>query len=171
MKNISIYTGASGAGLPGPGGFAAVLMQPTGILEVSGHATAATRDRMKIAAAVEALNAVPEASEVRMYLSADYVVKAVNIGWITKWKARDWTKRDRTSVPNADLWQALLDAIARHITVSFRHLRPYARNVYGDHAQVLANEAATGRTTPLGPCTLGELRRSARNLNLRTIGF
>ena len=106
-----------------------------------------------------------------MYLSADYVGKAVNLGRITKWKSKNWRMRDRSQVPDADLWQALLDAIARHITVRFTHLRPHSRNPYGDHAQALANEGATGRTTPLGPCTLGALRRTARNLNFRTVCF
>lgn len=137
MKNIRIYAHGTGSGSPGSGGYAAVLLQPDGVFEIAGHVEETDSNRTKIIAVIEALRAAPDAGEVALYTDSKYIVNAVSAGWIEKWVARGWKKRDGVKVLNVDLWLALLDAVDRHPGLKFVWLRGRARNMYSDTLRLL----------------------------------
>jgi len=171
MKNVTIYTDGSCSGNPGPGGYAAVILQPEGLFELSGHIAHTTNNRAELLAVVEGLNAVPSESTIRLFSDSQYVVNALNKGWVRKWRNRGWRKTTDEGVQNVDLWLKLLEAIGRHKLVKFSHVRGHAGDVYNTHADDLARGAVRGDARPLRPCTLGSHRRIGRDSNFTSVRF
>ena len=124
---IDIYTDGSALGNPGPGGWAAIVMDGAATTHHSGGESRTTNNRMEITAAIKGLESVPEGESVRIHSDSQYVVNTMT---------RNWKRR-----ANTDLW-AMLDAeVARH-DVEWRWVRGHAGNPYNEQADRLAVEEA-----------------------------
>ena len=66
MKLVTIHTDGGCEPNPGPGGWAAVLEMGGHVRELSGGSPATTNNRMEMQAAIEALRALPEPSQVEI---------------------------------------------------------------------------------------------------------
>lgn len=127
-KPYIAYADGSCIGNPGPGGWGVVIIAPDGIeTELSGHADATTNNRMEIAAAIEALRAIPEGERVIVRSDSQYIVKTMNDGW---------RRRE-----NLDLWPALDNETRRHRT-AFEWVRGHASDPLNERADELARRAA-----------------------------
>ncbi len=112
---VTIYTDGACSGNPGPGGWAAVLVAPSGKeKELSGAEAQTTNNRMELTAAAEALEALTEPCAVRIHSDSAYLVNAFRDRWLDGWQRRGWTKADKSPVLNRDLWERLLAQDARH---------------------------------------------------------
>jgi len=109
MKEIIIYTDGSSRGNPGPGGWAAILLQGRKVRELGGREEHTTNNRMELKAAIEGLKAVPTGSKVAVMADSEYVVKGITL-WIKGWLAKNWRTAAKKPVLNQDLWQELLKA-------------------------------------------------------------
>jgi ribonuclease HI len=58
--------------------------------------------------------------------------------WITGWKRRGWKTADNKPVKNAELWQQLEAAAARH-KVDWRWVKGHAGDPGNERADALAN--------------------------------
>jgi len=142
MRHVVIHTDGACSGNPGPGGWAAILSSGTGRKEISGGADATTNNRMELTAAIEALTALKEPSQVDLYTDSTYVKRGIT-EWIEAWKKNDWRRRSGKRllpVKNADLWQALDRLAARH-RVTFHWLEGHAGHAENERADRLAREA------------------------------
>ena len=72
---INIYTDGACQGNPGPGGWAAIVEQDGGSMELSGREEKTTNNRMEVLAAIEGLEAIPEGSSVTLHSDSRYLVK------------------------------------------------------------------------------------------------
>jgi ribonuclease HI len=61
--------------------------------------------------------------------------------WINGWKRNGWMTSGRQPVKNADLWQALDAAVARHM-VDWRWVKGHSGNPGNERADALANTGA-----------------------------
>ena len=113
MKTVEIYTDGACSGNPGPGGWGAVLRFGSVEKELFGGETETTNNRMELAAAIEALNALKERCRVDLYTDSVYVRDGIS-GWIEGWKKNGWKTAARKPVKNVELWRALDEARARH---------------------------------------------------------
>ncbi|MDD9910686.1 MAG: ribonuclease HI [Ahrensia sp.] len=136
MKHVSIWTDGACSGNPGPGGWGALLRFGDKERELSGGEVLTTNNRMELQAATEALNALKEPCEVDLYTDSQYVKGGIE-GWIHDWKKNGWKTSAKKPVKNAELWQALDDAVARH-KVHWHWVKGHAGHDENERADELA---------------------------------
>jgi homoserine kinase type II len=141
---VEIATDGACKGNPGPGGWGAVLRFGTTEKELSGCEKLTTNNRMELAAAVEALNALKRPCRVRLSTDSRYVMDGLT-KWIHGWRRNGWKTADKKPVKNAELWQALLDAAAPH-RIEWIWVKGHAGHPDNERADKLASDAAHGAT-------------------------
>ncbi len=134
-----VYTDGACRGNPGPGGWGVLIVDGGRERTLNGAEPETTNNRMELTAAIMALRAVPEGSELTLYTDSEYVQKGIS-EWLPAWKARGWKTAAKKPVKNQDLWQALDDASARH-RVHWRWVRGHAGNHGNERVDRLANAA------------------------------
>ena len=128
---IKIYTDGSCIVNPGPGGWAAIIVENGSERAVHGRQEKTTNNRMEMMAVIKGLEAVPESSEVAVFSDSQYVVNTMT---------RDWKRK-----ANQDLW-ARLDAEESKRTVKWEWVRGHAGDPLNEKADALAGmEAKMGR--------------------------
>jgi ribonuclease HI len=136
---VEIFTDGACSGNPGPGGWGAVLRYRDVEKELSGGEAATTNNRMELMAAIEALEALKRPSRVAITTDSNYVRDGIT-KWIIKWRRNGWRTADRAPVKNADLWQRLEVAAARH-DVTWHWVRGHAGHPENERADRLARGA------------------------------
>ncbi|HET6510744.1 MAG TPA: ribonuclease HI [Candidatus Kapabacteria bacterium] len=140
--NVIIYTDGACSGNPGPGGYGAVMLAQDGKrLELSHGYKNTTNNRMELLAVIAALEALKRPCNVTLYSDSQYVVKAIEEGWLRGWQAKGWKKADKKPVLNQDLWKRLIPMLAKH-TVKFVWTKGHAGNVENERCDVLAVTAS-----------------------------
>lgn len=137
MDKVEIFTDGACKGNPGPGGWGAWLKTGEHEKEIFGGERNTTNNRMELMAVIEALAALTRPCDVVLHTDSQYVQKGIS-EWIHGWKARGWKTAAKEPVKNADLWQALDAAQARH-KVEWRWVRGHAGHVGNERADQLAN--------------------------------
>ena len=123
-KPVVIYTDGACLGNPGPGGYAAVLLQGRHRKELSGGYRRTTNNRMEIMAAIAALELLKHRCTVALHTDSQYVQQSVSLGWARRWQSRGWKHQDGKRL-NWDLWERLLAVCAKH-DVTFAWVRGLA---------------------------------------------
>jgi len=136
MKQITIYTDGACSGIPGPGGWGAILLYKDTIRELSGGEKQTTNNRMELMGAISSLSALKEACEVDIYTDSQYIANAINKGWLVGWKAKNWKRKDG-ELKNIDLWQELDKLLSLH-TVTFNWVKGHADNKFNNRCDELA---------------------------------
>ena len=137
MKKIKIYTDGACSGNPGPGGWAAVLMYGDKKKEISGGERDTTNNRMEMMAVISALETLKEPCEVDLYTDSQYIVNAIEQGWVYAWKKKGWIKSNKEPAKNPDLWEHLLKLLKHH-KVKFHWIKGHADNPYNNRCDELA---------------------------------
>ena len=139
MRRVTIYTDGACLGNPGPGGWAALLIDLEGRRELSGFEPSTTNNRMELRAAVEGLQALDGPAEVDLHTDSQYLRNGM-AEWLARWKRNGWRTADKKPVKNTDLWQAL-DALAAKHLVRWHWVRGHAGHPENERCDELANEA------------------------------
>jgi len=136
---ITIYTDGASRGNPGPGGFGAVLISGKHRKEISQGYKLTTNNRMELLSVIVALEALKtEGQHVTVYSDSQYVVYAIEKGWVFGWEKKSFSKKK-----NIDLWIRFLRAYRKH-KVKFVWVRGHASNKENNHCDELAVAAAMG---------------------------
>jgi ribonuclease HI len=136
---IQIYTDGACRGNPGPGGWAALLMQGEQHKELSGSEPHTTNNRMELTAVIRALEALKRPVSAQLYTDSQYVMRGLK-EWLPAWKARGWRTADRKPVKNQDLWQRLEELAAQH-RLEWHWVPGHAGVEGNERVDRLANEA------------------------------
>ncbi|MFT3933450.1 MAG: ribonuclease HI [Chitinophagaceae bacterium] len=137
---LIIYTDGSSRGNPGPGGYGAILKWGSTEKELSGGYKKTTNNRMELLAVIKALEALKkEGVSITIYSDSQYVVKAVEQGWLKNWIATDF----KGGKKNKDLWLQY-HALSRKHNIKFVWVKGHASNAYNNRCDVLATTAADG---------------------------
>ena len=137
MDKVEIFTDGACKGNPGPGGWGAWLRNGDHEKEICGGEANTTNNRMELMAVIEALSALTRPCNVVLHTDSQYVQKGIS-EWIHGWKKRGWKTAAKEPVKNADLWQALDAAQARH-QVEWRWVRGHNGHAGTERADQLAN--------------------------------
>ncbi|WP_394805382.1 ribonuclease HI [Kordiimonas aestuarii] len=137
-KTVDIYTDGACSGNPGPGGWGALLLYGEHEKELTGGEMETTNNRMELTAAIEALNALSRPCHIKLHTDSTYVRDGIT-KWIHGWKAKGWRTAAKKPVKNADLWQALDDAVARH-DIDWIWVKGHAGDAGNERADALANQ-------------------------------
>ena len=138
MKSVNIYTDGACKGNPGAGGWAAILEYGGKEKELCGGDKLTTNNRMELIAAIEGLKALKEPCEVTLYSDSQYLVNAINKGWLESWKQKGWRKADKSPVLNDDLWKELSNLLDYH-KVGFVWVRGHDGHAYNERCDALAS--------------------------------
>jgi len=136
MKQVTIYTDGACSGNPGPGGWGALLLYKDTVREISGGEEHTTNNRMELLGAISALSALKEPCEIELYTDSQYIANAINKGWLSGWKAKNWKRKDG-ELKNIDLWQELDKLLNTH-TVTFHWVKGHAENKFNNRCDELA---------------------------------
>ena len=140
-KHVQIYTDGACSGNPGPGGWGAILVYGDKEKELSGAVANTTNNRMELMAAIAGLEALKTPCSVDLTTDSTYVQKGIS-EWLHGWKKKEWKTAGKKPVKNADLWQRLENAAARH-DVRWHWVRGHDGHVYNERADMLARKALT----------------------------
>jgi ribonuclease HI len=105
---IDVYTDGGALGNPGPGGWAAVILDVDPPTEISGGFRRTTNNRMELTAAIMALRHFKTPTSVRLHTDSRYLVDGITKGWARRWRGQGWMRNRREPAVNADLWADLL---------------------------------------------------------------
>jgi ribonuclease HI len=146
---VDIYTDGACSGNPGPGGWGALLSYGPRSKEIyGGEASGTTNNRMELMAAIAALEALTRPAVVRLHTDSVYLRSGIT-SWLPKWKANGWRTANRKPVKNADLWQRLETAAARH-QVQWLWVKGHAGHPGNERADELANQGMREAVGVLG---------------------
>ncbi|MBK5934826.1 ribonuclease HI [Rhodovulum imhoffii] len=146
MPELFAYTDGACSGNPGPGGWGVLLLAKDNDRVVKermlkGGAPDTTNNRMELLAAIRALEALSRPSKVTVITDSSYVKNGVT-SWIHGWKRNGWKTSTRKPVKNADLWQRLDTAQARH-SVTWEWIKGHAGHPENERADELARAGMT----------------------------
>lgn len=143
MSEVTIYTDGACSGNPGPGGWAAIIIDDEDAEQITGGEPHTTNNRMELTAALEALRALETSSTVKLHTDSAYLSNAFNKGWLDSWQDNGWKTSSNKAVKNKELRQALLDEAERH-DVEWIWVEGHADNelnIMADELAVTAMEA------------------------------
>jgi ribonuclease HI len=142
MSNeLTMYTDGAARGNPGPGGYGTILFWGQHRKELSGGYRYTTNNRMELMAVIAGLEALKkEGMKVTVYSDSQYVVKAVEQGWLKNWVATNF----KGGKKNKDLWLHFYELAKKH-TIRFVWVRGHADNPYNNRCDELATAAADGK--------------------------
>ncbi len=129
----TIFTDGSSRGNPGPGGWAAVVVEEKDVpqvKELGGGERDTTNNRMEIKAAVEGLRHASKDSKIVVYTDSKYLINGITL-WVKGWKRNGWKTKTKGDVLNRDLWEALHEA-ADGKSIKWEYV--------GGHVGILGNE-------------------------------
>lgn len=148
LPRVTIYSDGSCSPNPGPGGWGVVILPEKGKQrELSGKVIETTNNRMELQASLEALRALPRASEVQLYTDSKYVRNGIS-KWIVNWQKNNWLTAEKEAVKNRDLWEFLNQEIQRH-EVQWHWIKGHANNQHNERADELAVSARGRPILPL----------------------
>lgn len=142
MSNeLIMYTDGSSRGNPGPGGYGTILFSGNHRKELSGGFRRTTNNRMELMAVIAGLEALKkEGMKITVYSDSQYVVKAVQEGWLKNWIATNF----KGGKKNKDLWHRYNDLAKIH-QVRFVWVKGHANNPNNNRCDELATAAADGK--------------------------
>ena len=137
------YTDGACSGNPGPGGWGVVLEARDGATlvrsrELAGCADETTNNRMELMAAIAALETLERPSVLTVVTDSTYLKDGIT-DWIHGWKQNGWKTAAKKPVKNADLWQRLDTAQARH-QVKWERIKGHAGHDQNERADRLARD-------------------------------
>ena len=138
LPKVTIFTDGACSGNPGPGGWGAILVSGPHRKELWGGAPQATNNQMELMAAISALEALKQPSQVTLTTDSVYVKDGIS-KWIHGWKRNGWKTADKKPVKNAELWQRL-DAARRDHEIEWQWVKGHAGNAENERADELARE-------------------------------
>ena len=138
--DIILYTDGACAGNPGPGGWAAIIIEGDRERIVSGAEPRTTNQRMELMAAIEGLAAVAPARRVQLHTDSAYVMNCFRDGWYERWERDGWLRADRQPVTNRDLWERLIAETRRHDVV-WTKVKGHSGDPLNDRVDALARGA------------------------------
>lgn len=130
---IYLYTDGAASGNPGPGGYGVVLRCGSYEKELSGGFACTTNNRMELLAVIVGLEQIRwDNAEVHVWSDSSYVVKALNEGWLDKWKSTGFKGKK-----NVDLWLRFDTVYKRH-RVAFHWIKGHAGHPENERCDRLA---------------------------------
>ena len=137
---IIMYTDGSSKGNPGPGGYGTILISGNHKKELSQGYRKTTNNRMELMAVIAGLEALKKKNlDITIYSDSQYIVKALNEGWLNKWIATNFAK----GIKNKDLWVRFYDLYRQH-KIKFVWVKGHADNANNNRCDELATTAADG---------------------------
>lgn len=141
-QEFKLYTDGACLGNPGPGGYAAFILNNNleELTSVSGSTKESTNNRMELKAVIEALKVIPQKTKVEIYSDSSYVLNGLS-KWIKAWKKNGWKTASKKEVANQDLWKKL-DELSTNFDLVYKKVKGHSGDQYNEKADKLAKKEA-----------------------------
>ena len=150
VPRVAIYTDGACSGNPGPGGWAAILIDGDTEQEISGGEPWTTNQRMEMTGVLQGLRALAPGRAADIYSDSAYVIGCFRDRWYLRWRANGWKNSQGKPVENRDLWEALLAEVEPR-DVAWHKVAGHSGHPLNDRADRLAVQAIRRAQTSAAP--------------------
>lgn len=147
---ITIYTDGASRGNPGPGGWGAIIINDTRVVELGGAEEHTTNNRMELMGTIKSIQFAEDEfsdSEIEVYTDSEYVMKGITL-WIRNWQKKGWKTAAKKAVLNQDLWQELL-SVTEGKEIEWKYVAGHAGVLLNERCDEIATSFADGITVEL----------------------
>ena len=137
---IKVYTDGSCIENPGKGGWAAIIIDESGKIEIKGKKEKTTNNQMELTAPIMALKKIPQGSKVQIFTDSKYVKSGIT-EWIHNWKKNGWKTADKKEVKNKNLWTKL-DDLSNAFDIEWIWVKAHSTNELNNEVDLLARSSA-----------------------------
>ncbi len=153
MEKINIYTDGGCSGNPGPGGWAYVIIDSSGLIKASGGDKNTTNNKMELTAVIKALEYISSSEKYKnmkpvIHTDSTYVKNGIT-AWIKTWVMNGWKTAAKQPVKNKELWQELKN-IDDSLSSEWKWVKGHAGNEYNEMCDSLVGgemDKITGRNS------------------------
>ena len=137
---IKVYTDGSCLENPGKGGWAAIIINDSGRIEIKGSKENTTNNQMELTAPIMALKKIPQGSKVQIFTDSKYVKSGIT-EWIYNWKKNGWKTADKKEVKNKNLWTKL-DDLSNAFDIEWIWVKAHSTDELNNEVDLLARSSA-----------------------------
>ena len=137
---IKVYTDGSCLENPGKGGWAAIIINDSGRIEIKGSKENTTNNQMELTAPIMALKKIPRGSKVQIFTDSKYVKSGIT-EWIHNWKKNGWKTVNKKEVSNKELWTEL-DLLNSEFEISWNWVKAHSTDELNNEVDLLARSSA-----------------------------
>ena len=135
-----IYTDGACSGNPGPGGWAAIIIENNKVKDMfSGSEKNTTNNQMELLAPIKAIQKFKKKSEISIFTDSTYVKDGITI-WINRWEKNGWKTTSKKPVKNKDLWKKLKSLSSKH-SIKWIWVKGHDQDKYNNLVDELAQGA------------------------------
>ena len=138
---IKVYTDGSCLENPGKGGWAAIIINESGRIEIKGSKENTTNNQMELTAPIMALKKIPQGSKVQIFTDSKYVKSGIT-EWIYNWKKNGWKTADKKEVKNKNLWTEL-DDLSNAFDIEWIWVKAHSNDELNNEVDLLARSSAS----------------------------
>ena len=138
---IKVYTDGSCLENPGKGGWAAIIINDSGRIEIKGSKDNTTNNQMELTAPIMALKKIPQGSKVQIFTDSKYVKSGIT-EWIYNWKKNGWKTADKKEVKNKNLWTEL-DDLSNSFDIEWIWVKAHSSDELNNQVDLLARSSAS----------------------------
>lgn len=141
--DTGVFTDGGASPNPGPGGWGVVYVEGGHIVaEACGADPETTNNRMELTALIEALDLVPDGTQMVVYSDSNLAVRTIT-EWASGWEKRGW-KRKSGPVENLDLVRRAYNGYRRRPELELRWIKAHDKSRWNAYADALANRWRSG---------------------------
>ena len=137
---IKIYTDGSCIGNPGPGGWAAIILNGDKQSIISGKKKNTTNNQMELMAAIKALVFLKKKQKIKIYTDSNYVKEGIT-NWIKIWEKNNWKTANKKKVKNVELW-IKLNTLSNFHDIEWQWVKGHSGDPMNNMVDKLAKKAA-----------------------------
>ena len=137
---IKVYTDGSCLENPGKGGWAAIIINESGRIEIKGSKENTTNNQMELTAPIMALKKIPRGSKVQIFTDSKYVKSGIT-EWIHNLKKNGWKTADKKEVKNKNLWTKL-DDLSNAFDIEWIWVKAHSTDELNNEVDLLARSSA-----------------------------
>ena len=137
---IKIYTDGSCIGNPGPGGWAAIILNGDNKDIISGRKKNTTNNQMELMAAIKALVFFSKKQKIRICTDSNYVKEGIT-NWIKIWEKNNWKTVNKKKVKNVELW-IKLNTLSNFHDIEWKWVKAHSGDPMNNMVDKLARKAA-----------------------------
>ena len=138
---IKVYTDGSCLENPGKGGWAAIIINDSGRIEIKGSKDNTTNNQMELTAPIMALKKIPQGSKVQIFTDSKYVKSGIT-EWIHNLKKNGWKTADKKKVKNKNLWTEL-DDLSNAFDIEWIWVKAHSTDELNNEVDLLARSSAS----------------------------
>ena len=139
---IIIYTDGSCIGNPGPGGWAAIIINQKKQQSISGKKKNTTNNQMELLAPIKALELFSKKEKIKIFTDSKYVKNGIT-DWIKTWEKNNWKTANKKKVKNIELWKKLNKLTSFH-DIEWNWIKAHSDNQINNLVDELARKEALG---------------------------